>query len=1072
MNPIKSIVLLTLLCFTAAVQAQNTEWLHVYSGVPQNGQLRSLYVGANEKGLDKDNNFYVSNIAGNPPPATTNKYDFEYITKYSTFGDSLKSIEVPGRVHGIHVGENSIHVLAITRGAVLQIDSQTYSLAPNQYKCFVLKYDTALRLVHAIDFADSLYDLLSRHPGTIEVDSKNNIIVSFMARRHVAIDGKQFDSLSGSQVGIIVAASLRDDPNLHVNWVHAWQPQNSVVDYAALQVMLLNNDHVRLAISGETGLFWDQTPVALPFPCVGYYELDENGVKVSEWKAETRGMNNPYISFSSSGRFFVHFYIRQNQQVYYDSFPLMSTQYNAVNYLFYYNPNGSLAKVLHSDTLGKTFNEVDGYLHVGHFIEQQGFLYAIMQTQSTKGNFGGMDVTNAHPSKPFNIRFLKLDTLGNSIWNLVLSTHTTLGLNFRIDQYSNVYLAGTATDSLMLPDTAVGAINGSNVKWWVAKLGAIGIYRGEVKFGPYCAGDSIQIPFTLRGEFAPNNEFIAELSDENGDFFGGHRELGRLQGNQDDTVYGILPLLQVPSSPHYRIRLRSTFPQAQSYYRRDTLRLLIYSKDSANAGNDTLLCRGQTIQLNTSGGSRWAWSPAAFLNDSTLKKPIASPKESTLFRIIISDSSGCGDIDTDYVYIAMREPLQVDSIAVAKDSFCYGETAQLRAYGSGGDSATHRWEWWNKQAMLSENDSLQFPLLQNETLEVILSDACTVEPDTGSVSLAIRPRLQLQALADSLCFDDSLRFTALASGGLASQYRYTWMLGADTLSLSSKAAAWADTVIRPSVSLSDGCSIDTVWSSVAAQPKPKFELHLADSIGCVPLLVRATLQPLNKMLYRADWDLSGKADTGLQPQFLLTDAGNYTLHLRVNETYDCPVSAQAVPAIYAERAPVAAFESFPKWIDMNAPVFEPKNQSSSDALKFEWYTSAGDFSTRQNPRFVFRDTGYYEVTLLAYSKLGCLDSTSQRIRVDDLYSIAIPNAFTPNRDGLNALFEPVLSGFNQYRLIIYNRWGEQLFDAENQGWDGRYRDTQVPSGVYYYRIDVKTGRGDRYFYNGTLTVLY
>lgn len=70
----------------------------------------------------------------------------------------------------------------------------------------------------------------------------------------------------------------------------------------------------------------------------------------------------------------------------------------------------------------------------------------------------------------------------------------------------------------------------------------------------------------------------------------------------------------------------------------------------------------------------------------------------------------------------------------------------------------------------------------------------------------------------------------------------------------------------------------------------------------------------------------------------------------------------------------------------------------------------------------------------------------------DLY---IPNAFSPNRDGINDDFMPVSNcGFENYKLVVFSRWGEQLFETDlpAQGWDGVFRAEELPAGVYVYQV--------------------
>ncbi|MFM9055355.1 MAG: gliding motility-associated C-terminal domain-containing protein, partial [Bacteroidota bacterium] len=67
----------------------------------------------------------------------------------------------------------------------------------------------------------------------------------------------------------------------------------------------------------------------------------------------------------------------------------------------------------------------------------------------------------------------------------------------------------------------------------------------------------------------------------------------------------------------------------------------------------------------------------------------------------------------------------------------------------------------------------------------------------------------------------------------------------------------------------------------------------------------------------------------------------------------------------------------------------------------------------------------------------------------------VPNAFTPDDDGINDVFKPFINNVFQYNFRIYNRRGQEIFyseDSEN-GWDGTYKGEQAPIGVYGYRIN-------------------
>ena len=71
-----------------------------------------------------------------------------------------------------------------------------------------------------------------------------------------------------------------------------------------------------------------------------------------------------------------------------------------------------------------------------------------------------------------------------------------------------------------------------------------------------------------------------------------------------------------------------------------------------------------------------------------------------------------------------------------------------------------------------------------------------------------------------------------------------------------------------------------------------------------------------------------------------------------------------------------------------------------------------------------------------------------------------PNVFTPNEDGKNDHFRPVINGvLRSYHILIFNRWGQQLYDSADAltGWDGKYKGNICPEGVYYFIAEYSTG---------------
>ena len=98
---------------------------------------------------------------------------------------------------------------------------------------------------------------------------------------------------------------------------------------------------------------------------------------------------------------------------------------------------------------------------------------------------------------------------------------------------------------------------------------------------------------------------------------------------------------------------------------------------------------------------------------------------------------------------------------------------------------------------------------------------------------------------------------------------------------------------------------------------------------------------------------------------------------------------------------------------------------------YNWDFGDGFNSILSNPSHIYKDTGCYQVRLIATNLVGCLDTTSRLVCIEDDFAIYIPNAFSPNGDDINDVFLPKGNGIspNEYELLIFDRWGLLLFKS-------------------------------------------
>ncbi|MBC8321382.1 MAG: gliding motility-associated C-terminal domain-containing protein [Bacteroidetes bacterium] len=168
-------------------------------------------------------------------------------------------------------------------------------------------------------------------------------------------------------------------------------------------------------------------------------------------------------------------------------------------------------------------------------------------------------------------------------------------------------------------------------------------------------------------------------------------------------------------------------------------------------------------------------------------------------------------------------------------------------------------------------------------------------------------------------------------------------------------------------------------------------------------------------------------------------AGIYTLV--VNDIIDC-VESKSIDIIVV-TGPSISFASYDTlWVDPGYLL-----DAGEGASTYLWNTGENTSS------IVIDSMGYYQVEVTSYADCKSSDSVQILWGGDPFY---LPNAFTPNGDGLNDTFGaiPKYDYINKYHISIFNRWGQMIFESTdiNNGWDGTYKGTSCMMGSYVYRI--------------------
>ncbi|MGI6321520.1 MAG: T9SS type B sorting domain-containing protein [Bacteroidales bacterium] len=219
--------------------------------------------------------------------------------------------------------------------------------------------------------------------------------------------------------------------------------------------------------------------------------------------------------------------------------------------------------------------------------------------------------------------------------------------------------------------------------------------------------------------------------------------------------------------------------------------------------------------------------------------------------------------------------------------------------------------------------------------------------------------------------------------------------------------------------------------------------------------------------FTANWNTTPPR-YGTTEENLLAGTYNITISDGVCETdFEIIIPNLAGPTAIADASPNPTTIN-----NSNVRFFD---HSIGDPTHWYWSFGDGNASNEQNPSNLYSSDGEFEAILTVIDEYGCIDSDTITIIVKPTIVIWIPDAFTPNGDGLNETFGPsgVGIGDENYKMYIYNRWGELIFLSEkfDDRWDGKINGIEVPSNVFVYRILFTDSFGYEYERVGRVTLL-
>lgn len=473
-----------------------------------------------------------------------------------------------------------------------------------------------------------------------------------------------------------------------------------------------------------------------------------------------------------------------------------------------------------------------------------------------------------------------------------------------------------------------------------------------------------------------------------------------------------------------------------------------------NLGPNVSICSGQTITLqSTNSFNSYLWNNGQTTASITINSP-------GIYWVDVP--SGCTTVRDSIVVGLSTFPFQIGPDI----TICQGDSATIQSIGSFNSIS------WNTSAA---STSIQVSAPGIYSAIATNANGCT---EQDSMVVFQNPTVY-SSFADSICAGTTYSFhgQSLSQAGIYVDTLQN-LLGCDsivTLQLS---------IVQPNASSISAsiCAGDTyVFNGQNLTISGQYSVIIPSVFGCDSLVqLTLTVNPLpivtvqdtmvcvnSPVTLIANGALTYVWDVPQNPNGSISVAPSITTSYSVSGTdaLGC-VSIPVTATVFVDPTPQPNFYVNPDQVEIDEPIITIFNLTPGNNQN-TWTIQGASFVNNQSSfdySLPFQE-GQYSIQLVSATNLGCVDSLTLSAVVQDNVALFIPNSFTPDGEEYNNVFLPVFStGFIpiKYRLSVYNRWGETIFESTNHtvGWDGHLEFVLCPDGIYNYQISYTKIEGE------------
>ncbi len=484
------------------------------------------------------------------------------------------------------------------------------------------------------------------------------------------------------------------------------------------------------------------------------------------------------------------------------------------------------------------------------------------------------------------------------------------------------------------------------------------------------------------------------------------------------------------------------------------------SATAAFTASSTTVCVGQaaTFTNSSTNATSYTWNFGDG-GSSAATNPTHTYTSTGTYTVslIAITSNGCND--------TINQPITVLSSSVTSTfsqspNGCAPVTINFTNTSLG--ATGYVWNFGNGQTATTTTASATYTASGTYSVSLIAftNSSCGVASDTSYSTVTVGQGATLNIIPTNvLCFGGNTGSASVSATGGSTPLTYLWSNGQSTPVISGLTNGSYSVIVTDAL----GCT--SVQTTSISQPTVLTSSVSNTPSSCIVNNGTATVSAsggTNPFTYLWNNSQAGQTATGL-------GAGNYSI--TVTDGNGC--TTISTTNIVTNNGPTALANG-----STSIQIGNSATLTASGGATYSWTPTTGlNNSTIANP--VASPSVTTKYCVYVFDVNGCYDSacviitvTPEPIVCGEFY---IPNAFSPNGDFENDIFTAYINPICllEYKLIIYNRWGENIFETTdiNQGWDGKLRGELSNSAVYAFYCKAKLINGKEFFKEGNVSLV-